>query len=327
MFLKSFLFTLLFFVSINSFCQAYYDKSGQAILHFNIEKNTFFSYDGKPIFYLKYNSQTSEIDIYNFEGQHIGWYSSDRLYNHDGSIFLFTKNSGVNILYQMEPLKGLEQLQPMKKLESMPPIKPLFKNSVVSTYIPGTSSNTQTTNPYNRAPDYESYKTKGYQLPVNAILGAIDAQTNYQIEMMQKGYVLYQGVCITREEMDRRNVSNSKKVEAFEALITEANNNKNNISFEIPKKKSSYVVYFGNPQLGLLQAKVIIKKGGRLKGFYFNHPLYGSLYCGISKWPQISFPYQIIEYNGSLPSPGLSTRDIHGIGYFFWNKGMKEVPN
>lgn len=271
MFLKSFLFTLLFFVSINSFCQAYYDKSGQAILYFNIDKNTFFSYDGKPIFYLKYDSYNSETHIYNFDGQHIGWYSSERLYNHDGSIFLFPKNSGVNVMFQMEPLKGLEQLQPLKKLESMPPIKPLFKNSVVSTYIPGISSTTQTTNPYNRAPDYESYKTKGYQLPVNAILGAIEAQTNYQIEMMRRGYVLdpSSGTYMTKEaysEREQQRVAyeaykQAEVIEGINTLVAFANSK--DISFDPDKLKTGWYIL---PGVGDINGKLMsilckIKKG------------------------------------------------------------------
>jgi hypothetical protein len=325
--MRLFLIVLIFSLcSTFTKAQTYYDSKGNATIYYNRTNNTFFSFDGEPLYYLKNDAATSDVHIYNFKGKHIGWYSSGRLYSNTGDIFLFTKNSGVDVIFGLEQIKGIEQILPLKEIEELAPIKPLFSNKVVSAYIPGVSNSNQTTSTYNRQPNFDSYKTEGYKLPVNAILNAIDAQTQYHQEMIRKGYEFHNNTWVTKEQLAKIGEAQDYYRRSFEEFLADANSH---ISFRSnmakPKKKGYYMIYFGSAEMGVREAKVLVKKSGKLKGFYFPHPSYGYMYFGIYKRPKGVYPCQYIKYVGYIKRRDGFSPFVEGAGYLFWHKGVTKV--
>ena len=93
---------------------------------------TIFTWSGKPVAYLDGKGGPDVIDIYGFNGKHLGWFSKGVIYDHDGNTTgaipsLFTTPT------KLEEIKGLKALEPLKALEELPPLKPLFSKTWSST--------------------------------------------------------------------------------------------------------------------------------------------------------------------------------------------------
>ena len=75
------------------------------------DNKTIYTYDGEPIAYIDIE------DIYAFTGTHLGFYEEGNIWDHNGDIMLFTKDS------IRGPLKPRKSLMPLKKLKSKKPLK------------------------------------------------------------------------------------------------------------------------------------------------------------------------------------------------------------
>lgn len=75
------------------------------------DNKTIYTYDGAPIAYIDIE------DIYAFTGTHLGFYEEGNIWDHNGDIMLFTKDS------IRGPLKPRKSLMPLKKLKSKKPLK------------------------------------------------------------------------------------------------------------------------------------------------------------------------------------------------------------
>ena len=97
-----------------------FNSNGQAVAYIDTDQDkSIYLWQGKPVAYL------DGENIYGFNGKHLGWMDNGIVRDHDGNGVGFIQGA-VNIVTQMEPLKGLEQLEPLKGLEELQPLKPLY---------------------------------------------------------------------------------------------------------------------------------------------------------------------------------------------------------
>lgn len=98
-----------------------YDTDGNPIAYINWDdNNTIFLWNGVPVAYL-YKADL----IYGFNGSHLGWYSNGIVWNINGQMAGFNKQT-CPVLRKLEPLKSLRQLKPLKALRQLPYRKPIF---------------------------------------------------------------------------------------------------------------------------------------------------------------------------------------------------------
>ncbi|PYS07243.1 MAG: hypothetical protein DMG12_01195 [Acidobacteria bacterium] len=87
---------------------------------------TVYLWDGKPVAYL-YESDGA-VHLYNFEGDHLGWFEEGILWDHSGAAVGF-RAGAVNIVTYIESTKSVKGLTPIKGARSVAPIKPLLHDS------------------------------------------------------------------------------------------------------------------------------------------------------------------------------------------------------
>ena len=88
----------------------FYDKERKPYAYTE-DNTTIYTYEGKPIAYIDIE------DIYAFSGTHLGFYEEGNIWDHNGDVMLFTKDS------IRGPLKPRKSLMPLKKLKSKKPLK------------------------------------------------------------------------------------------------------------------------------------------------------------------------------------------------------------
>ena len=98
----------------------FYDSSGRAVAYIDASQDlTIYLWSGKPCAYL------DGENIYGFNGEHLGWFHSGIVYDHDGYVV-----AGIASVFlspvRLAPFKGLKQLCPLKSLKELSPLKPLF---------------------------------------------------------------------------------------------------------------------------------------------------------------------------------------------------------
>jgi hypothetical protein len=124
-----FAFLLSFFVSVLSIHAqsdeeiSLFDFKGRAVAYI-AEDRTIYLWDGKPVAYLDGQSR-DDLDIYGFNGKHLGWLKVGIVYDADGYAV-----GGIKEVFrsptQLEPIKGLKELKPLKSLKELRPMKPLL---------------------------------------------------------------------------------------------------------------------------------------------------------------------------------------------------------
>ena len=80
---------------------------------------TIFTFNGEPSAYVDENN-----NIYGYNGNHLGWYEEQILWDHSGNRVGFTKNTCPSFI-QFEPFKGFKQFKPFKSFKQFAPLKPL----------------------------------------------------------------------------------------------------------------------------------------------------------------------------------------------------------
>jgi hypothetical protein len=88
------------------------------------DDRTIYLWGGKPVAYLDGEGR-SVLDVYGFNGKHLGWYSAGVVYDDEGDAVGGTRNV-FRAPTAIEPLKGLKELKPLKSLKELSPLKPLF---------------------------------------------------------------------------------------------------------------------------------------------------------------------------------------------------------
>ena len=219
-----FLFTLI------NYGQVFHDNQGTPILFFNSNQKVLFDYAGNPKFYFK-TDYWGDVNIFNFNGKHIGWYVNGTLRDHQGNIMASETNKLINVTYQMPGIKPLEKLLPLKAVEEIVPMRPLWNNqfsaySIIYYQGSGTTSS-QVPQPYSSPNDYTALQQrKPYQLPVNDIVETVEAlnQQYYQnqqkhAELLAMGYIYYKGNYYTKQKYDEVVAYEKYKARDFNNLL------------------------------------------------------------------------------------------------------------
>jgi len=101
-----------------------FDFKGRPTAYIAKDK-TIYLWDGKPVAYLDGDDPKAGLNIYGFNGKHLGWFKGGILYDNDGMML-----GGIQQVFktptQPEPLKDLKDLKPLKNLKDLKPLKPLF---------------------------------------------------------------------------------------------------------------------------------------------------------------------------------------------------------
>ena len=101
-----------------------FDLKGRATAYI-AEDMTIYLWDGKPVAYLDGDKPKDGLNIYGFNGKHLGWYKGGILYDHDGKVV-----GGIKAAFktptESEPFKGFKQFKPFKSFKKFAPFKPFF---------------------------------------------------------------------------------------------------------------------------------------------------------------------------------------------------------
>lgn len=87
--------------------------------------STIYSFEGEPLAYVDEN-----MNIYGFNGVHLGWFEDDVVWDHSGYRVGFTAKT-CPVYRQFEPFKGFKQFKPFKVFKQFAPFKP-FKSQAFS---------------------------------------------------------------------------------------------------------------------------------------------------------------------------------------------------
>lgn len=211
---KIFIFYQLCLLPTFCISQTYHDNQGNPILYYKSSENVFFDYAGNSKFYLK-KDNLGDVNIYNFNGKHLGWYINGTLRDHQGRIMASETNKLMNVTYKMPPIKPVERIIPIKGVEELAPIKPLwinqFSSNYILTYNGNPSFNQQQNAPYNTPNDYTALQQRQpYSLPVDDIVSTVEAlnQQAYQQrirhqQLIAQGLIYYKGNYITQERYNQ----------------------------------------------------------------------------------------------------------------------------
>lgn len=99
----------------------FYDSKGHQYAYTD-DGETIFTLNGRPVAYF------DEGSIYSFTGVHLGFLENGQVWDHSGSVLLFTEGSiggPMKPLRTLSPLKGLKQMKPLKGIKQLKPLKPL----------------------------------------------------------------------------------------------------------------------------------------------------------------------------------------------------------
>jgi hypothetical protein len=100
-----------------------FDHKGRPVAYI-AEDRTIYLWEGKPVAYI-FGENNEVLDVYGFNGKHIGWFKGGIIYDEDGDAV-----GGVKEVFktptQFEPFKGFKEFKPLKSLREIRPIKPMF---------------------------------------------------------------------------------------------------------------------------------------------------------------------------------------------------------
>ena len=115
-----------------------YDNRGNAEAYIDPkDDNTIYLWSGKPVAYLA--NGNDQINIYGFNGKHLGWYVQGMIIDHQGDVVGFSKGAITNIPLQYESYKGYKEYKPYKSYPEYEPYMPNptnhFSNTPVSLFL------------------------------------------------------------------------------------------------------------------------------------------------------------------------------------------------
>jgi hypothetical protein len=100
-----------------------YDPQGIPLAYIDCkDQYTIYLWGGTAVAYLYQNNNI--FHIYNFNGNHIGFFVNGVVYDHDGSIVGCGKDICA-IMYQFEPPKEFKQIKPVKRMKNGEPYIPM----------------------------------------------------------------------------------------------------------------------------------------------------------------------------------------------------------
>jgi hypothetical protein len=104
-----------------------FEGNGKPVAYIDTTEDlTIYLWNGRPVAYLEKSG--SDIEIYGFNGKHLGWLSDGVLFTHDGKAACATEKALATVA-QIEPIKPIEQISPIRSIQQLEPIQPVLSNS------------------------------------------------------------------------------------------------------------------------------------------------------------------------------------------------------
>ena len=278
--LKGSFFIFVYLIPILGITQVFHDNQGNAILYYKQDANIFYDYIGNCKFYLT-RDNLGDINIYNFNGKHIGWYVNGTLRDHQGRIMASETNKLINITYKMSPMKPLEKSTPLRALEELGPIRPMwveqFSAYSILNYGGSSNANAQQNAPYSTPNDYTALQQRQpYQLQVNEIAETVEALNKRHNELLANGYIFFEGNYYTQEQYRNIVILKNNRIEVFNNVIRQLKNT------PITFKKEKYWILAkvaDEKNYELVEVALQINENGEVERFY-NKRNWGNLIKG-----------------------------------------------
>jgi hypothetical protein len=100
-----------------------FDDNGKAVAYIApSDEMTIYLWSGKPVAYLKIAGDV--LNVYGFNGEHLGWLVKDVVWGHSGNAACATKD--VMKDPALEPFKSFKQFKPFKSFTKFAPARPAF---------------------------------------------------------------------------------------------------------------------------------------------------------------------------------------------------------
>ena len=100
-----------------------FDYKGRPVAYI-AEDRTIYLWEGKPVAYVD-GQNKPVLDIYGFNGKHLGWFTGGIIYDADGNAV-----GGIKEVFktppQFEPFKSFKQFKPFKSFKELRPLQPTF---------------------------------------------------------------------------------------------------------------------------------------------------------------------------------------------------------
>lgn len=99
-----------------------FDFEGKPVAYIAVaQENTIYLWQGKPVAHLQKDSSVAKL--YNFEGEHLGWFEDGFIFGHGGNVVGFAKGV-LDVLTFIEPVKGAKLSKPAQRAEKPPELMP-----------------------------------------------------------------------------------------------------------------------------------------------------------------------------------------------------------
>ena len=92
------------------------------------EDLTIYLWSGEPAAYLDTGRSSTEVDIYGFNGKHLGWFRRGIVYDHEGYAVGAVRDAFIS-KPMFAPFKGFKQFKPFKMFKEFGPFRPFFTKS------------------------------------------------------------------------------------------------------------------------------------------------------------------------------------------------------
>ena len=104
-----------------------YDSKGDACAYIDLDDEmNIYLWDGTPVAFLEKDG--NEICIFGFNGRFLAWYENGIVYDNKGYV-IAAKKGVVNMIYRIEPIKGLQRITPLKSITQLVPMQPMLRDS------------------------------------------------------------------------------------------------------------------------------------------------------------------------------------------------------
>ena len=89
---------------------------------------TLYLWDGEPVAYLDTSRSNTEVDVYGFNGKHLGWFRRGIIFDHEGYAVGAVREAFIR-RPMIVPFKAFKKFKPFKILKEFSPLRPLFNKS------------------------------------------------------------------------------------------------------------------------------------------------------------------------------------------------------
>jgi len=98
-----------------------YDRHGVTVA-FLVDRERFMSLNGRAIAWLRGS------DVYDYRGNHLGWWDADHLMGHDGGVAAWLRGAALRVIRpipRIPPIPPVPAIPPIRPIPAIPPIRPI----------------------------------------------------------------------------------------------------------------------------------------------------------------------------------------------------------